>query len=108
MIDSRFSSQAFAEAEIDSENARELADQLNADITRELTEFLSKKVEIIVAELNALGHNLQLNGGPRDGAISYRDDFSLGSRYVCRLRIAVDIDVSTGYAHLINANAENF
>ncbi len=102
MIDVRFSSQAFASAELDSDEARILADQLADEITDHLAPLLNEKLAEIAAQLNAMGHNLRLYDDSEQGAISYRDDFQMGTQYVCRLRLALDVVVSTGYSHLLD------
>jgi hypothetical protein len=99
-VDSRFSAQAFAEAELDSDEARKLADELSDEITNQLTEVMCSRLSEIVAQLNAMGHNLSVfDSSP--GSVSYRDELRLGNHSSCRLRLAVDVVISTGYAHLL-------
>jgi hypothetical protein len=54
----------------------------------------------IIKRLNELGHNLKPNEIAL-GEFSYRDDYEDESGYHCKLRVALDLVVSTGYAHLI-------
>ena len=100
MIDERFSAEAFVAQGLDTEAARHLADQLALEIQLQFDAAMLNAMEEIVGVLNGLGHSLFPIYAPRPGHISYRDDSGAGVPYWCRLRVAVDTVVSTGYAHL--------
>jgi len=99
MIDKRFSSGAFASRGLDSEAARELADQLADEIANEMHEVVKHHFLKIVGRLNTLGHTLKLDVS-KPGEITFRDDREDESGYHCKLRLAYDSIVSSGYAHL--------
>lgn len=74
---------------------------------RFIVNFTPLKVREIVNELNAMGHNLQLKSSKLGNAsypdeVDYRDESAENEHYSCKLRLAVDTIVSTGYAHLVN------
>jgi hypothetical protein len=100
MIDKRFSSRAFESHGIDTEGARRLADTLADEIQQELHKVIEPRFMEIVANLNAMGHDLKLYDQVEPGGIAFRDDMETGSGYKCKLRVAFDTVVSTGYAHL--------
>ena len=102
MIDERFAASAFSAHGVDTEGSRSLADQLTSAITEEMQHAVEVELARIVSRLNQLGHNLK----PKEIALSefsYRDDYEDDSGYHCKLRVALDLVVSTGYAHVITA-----
>lgn len=106
MVDERLSAARFSSLGLDSEAARELADELAFEVQNELHELISVRVTAIVQRLNALGHNLRPLDPLVPGDLSYRDDDGGGDPYFCRLRLSVDTVVSTGYGHLVHHEAE--
>lgn len=100
MVDQRFSSSAFASRGLDSEEAQQLADELEEEVQKEMQTVLEVKFGDIVDRLNRMGHNLKPERVAL-GELSYRDDDEDEKGYYCKLRVAVDLVVSTGYAHLI-------
>ena len=102
MVDERFSSSSFESRGLDTEQARLLADQLADEIQREMQDVLEQRLSMIVKRLNQMGHNLRLEESA-SGEAAYRDDYEDQKGYHCRLRVALDLVVSTGYAHLITS-----
>jgi hypothetical protein len=103
MVDQRFSSSAFESCGLDSDEARKLADLLAIEVEMEMQEAVKTKLSAIVGRLNEMGHNLK----PEQialGVLSYRDDYEDAQRYHCKLRVAVDVIISTGYAHLTSSD----
>jgi hypothetical protein len=102
MIDERFAASAFSARGVNTEGSRSLADQLANAITEELQHAVGVELARIINQLNQLGHNLK----PKEtalGEFSYRDDYEDETGYHCKLRVALDLVVSTGYAHVITA-----
>ncbi len=104
MIDSRFSAESFTAAGLDTPAAQELADLLAVETLKELQSVVELPLRHIIERLNQMGHNLTLEKPAADGDISYKDDCEEDSGYHCKLRLGVDIVVSTGYAHLSSGN----
>jgi hypothetical protein len=100
MIDQRFSAKAFEAHGIDTDEARRLADALGDEIQGELHKVIQPKLIEIVGKLNSMGHQLKPYDQIEPGSISFRDDMETESGYKCKLRVAFDGVVSTGYAHL--------
>ena len=103
MIDERFSSSAFASCGLDSDEARALADLLVEEVQKELQGVVDTKFADIVRRLNEMGHNLEEEQVGL-GELSYRDDYEDDQGYHCKLRVALDLVISTGYAHLSDPN----
>jgi hypothetical protein len=101
VIDDRFSSSTFALYGLDSKEARDLADLLAEEIKKEMQSIVEAHFTNIVERLNAMGHTLKPEVIAL-GELSYRDDFEDEDSYRCKLRVAFDFVVSTGYAHLVN------
>lgn len=99
MIDDNFSAASFAAKGLNTKQSLELAHQLGAEIQDELHAVITDHLLKIVERLNAMGHNLKLYVPPVPGDISYRDDWEDDSGYHCKLRVAVDTIISTGYSH---------
>ena len=99
MLDERFSAFAFASCGIDSKEARLLADLLAEEIQKEMQDVIARHCKSIIQRLNAMGHNLKPEVITL-GELSYRDDYEDETGYHCKLRVALDLVVSTGYAHL--------
>ena len=102
MIDERFSASSFASCQLDSQAARELADSLAEEIQAEMHRVVFGHFSKIIENLNAMGHSLRPEFEAVPGDISYRDDWKDESGYHCKLRVALNTVVSTGYAHLSN------
>jgi hypothetical protein len=105
MVDERFSSSAFASAGLDSEEARALADLLAEEVEKEMHDVVEAHFTTIVKRLNEMGHKLKPEV-VTPGELTYRDDYDDEQGYHCKLRVAFDSTVSTGYAHLIDSDTE--
>jgi hypothetical protein len=99
VIDERFSSFAFDSLGVDSNEAGALAVLLAEEVRKEMHHVIERHFADVIKRLNSMGHNLK----PEvitPGEIAYRDDSEDERGYHCKLRVALDIIVSTGYAHL--------
>ncbi|MCA9592167.1 MAG: hypothetical protein KC776_02625 [Myxococcales bacterium] len=92
-----YSRAAFDALGVDTPAARAHADALAHAVILKLHCLLRAEVQRVADELNALGHDLRPEGDSQPGEYCYRDESPTGP---CRLRLAFDITVSTGYAHL--------
>jgi hypothetical protein len=101
MVDEKFSASSFAGCQLDSQQARDLSDALAKEIENEMHQVIYNHFLKIINRLNEMGHSLKVHHPPVPGEISYRDDWNDESGYHCRLRVAIDTTVSTGYAHLL-------
>jgi hypothetical protein len=107
-IGDRFSAQEFARRGLDSDDAALLALDLEQAVGQKIFARLKEAAEAVVRELNEQGHSLALDdeqiGDPMlPIGISYRDETlgALGTDVPrCKLRLAFDLTVSAGYAHL--------
>jgi hypothetical protein len=99
MIDDRFSAASFVATGLNTKQSRELAYELGNEIQEELHAVITERLLKIVGRLNAMGHDLKLYDPPVPGDISYRDDREDEAGYHCKLRVAVDTVISTGYSH---------
>lgn len=99
MIDDRFSAPSFAAKGLNTKQSLELAHELGTEIQDELHAVITDHLIKIVDRLNAMGHNLKPCEPPVPGDISYRDDWEDDSGYHCKLRVAIDTIISTGYSH---------
>ncbi len=106
MVDERFSEAAFLACGLDTPAAKQLADQLADQIHAEMHPLIEAKVREIVERLNGMGHHLKLLEEPVPGYIGYRDDYEDEGGYHCRLRVAFDSIVSTGYAQMFDPDAD--
>ena len=101
MIDERFSASEFEKLGIDSSDAHALALELANEVREALHSIISTAITEIVEKLNSLGHQLKPYSPPVPGDISFRDDWiEREGKYHCKLRLAVDTVISSGYAHL--------
>ena len=100
-IDHRFSAAEFERRGLDSEDARILAVLLASRIQEEMHTTIQSCMEAIIDKLNSMGHDLKSYARPSPGHIAYRDDSVENEVYKCKLRVALDMNISTGYAHLI-------
>ena len=91
----KYSKRRFAERGIDSQAARQLADELQNDVNIELHKVVSAAFQEIIDALNAQGHNLTLYGESKVGEIAFRDE---PFENHCFLRLACDVVISAGYA----------
>lgn len=99
MLDHRFSLAEFDRRGLDTEEAQQLAELLAEEVTKELQTAIEPVFRDIVLRLNEMGHQLK----PEQvglGEISYRDDYSDQRGYHCKLRLALDLILSAGYAHI--------
>lgn len=99
MIDERFSSSAFESLGADSDNARARAALLAEEVQKEMHNVIERHFTDIIKRLNSMGHNLKPEVIAL-GEIAFRDDYEDERGYHCKLRVALDVVVSTGYAHL--------
>ena len=99
MIDERFSASEFSSCGLDTQKARRRSEVLAQEIESEIQQVAEKQFTQSVRRLNDMGHDLKpyVLG---EGELSYRDDFKDRDGYHCKLRVAVDLVVSTGYADL--------
>jgi hypothetical protein len=74
---------------------------LQDEIAEELNRVLVPAMNAVVAKLNRLGHNLRPYDTGEPGHIAFRDDAEDESGYDCKLRVAYDSTVSTGYADVL-------
>jgi hypothetical protein len=100
MVDERFSYNAFEARGLDTQAARDLADVLADEIQQEMHNLIVEHFLTIIERLNQMGHKLKPLYPPRPGDFAYRDDWEDESGYHCKLRVAWDSVVSTGYAHM--------
>jgi len=100
-IDEKFSAKAFEELGLDSDGARQLANSLKQEIEEELHSVIESAVIEMIGQLNEIGHHLQSYQGSGPTVLAYRDCSKGDCEHGCKLRVAVDFFVSTGYAHLI-------
>jgi hypothetical protein len=98
MIDDRFASSEFEKERGDRSALRERADMLAEEITQELNDALFPALAAIIEKLKRLGHNLRPYDTGEPGHLAFRDDSDDESGYDCKLRVAYDFTVSTGYA----------
>jgi hypothetical protein len=92
----KFSKEQFEKCGIDTDAARMLADLLQEEVGQEIHKALRPILERIVEGLNREGHNLT----PyeiKQGELSYRDVSPEGK---VQLRLACDVVISSGYAHM--------
>jgi len=101
MVDERFSASTFASRGLDSEKARSLADLLAEEVGKEMQDVVEAHFAGIIRRLNEMGHQLTPEAVAL-GELAYRDDYEDEQGYHCKLRVAFDFTVSTGYAHLIS------
>jgi hypothetical protein len=105
-IGNRFAASEFARLGLDSEKAAILALELEHAVGEQIFDKLKQAAQAIVWELNELGHSLSLDeeqiGDPLlPVGISFRDEsMSASGAPRCKLRLAFDLTVSAGYAHL--------
>ena len=105
-IGDRFSAQEFVRCGLDSEPAAILALELEHAVGQQIFLKLKEAAQAIVRQLNEQGHALSLDEEQTDDpllplGISFRDESPGGSGAPrCKLRLAFDLTVSAGYAHL--------
>jgi hypothetical protein len=112
MIDERYSFSVFESHGVDSQAAEVLANQLATEVASLGIDAVALVLEEVVRRLNEMGHRLELivpATVDADGCaaeIDYRDGGSYVSDGKPRLRIGVDLVISTGYAHLYDPDEE--
>jgi hypothetical protein len=94
----KYSKVQFESLGINSPAARELADELQDDVAKEIHASVLAAFLKVVEGLNAQGHNLQPYDEISVGDISFRDERIEGQ---CLLRLAFDSIISAGYSHTI-------
>ena len=101
MVDERFSAAAFTACGLDTKEARALAELLEEEVLKEMQDVVEAHFTGIIKRLNDMGHQLKLEVVAL-GQLTYRDDYEDEQGYHCKLRVAFESVVSTGYAHLSN------
>jgi hypothetical protein len=96
-IDSRFSKHQFLAESQNRPGARELSDQLAAEVLGLLHEAVESRFSEIVEQVNQEGHHLRAYSEPQPGEIHFRDDRGSNGTYECDLRLAVDVVISVGF-----------
>jgi hypothetical protein len=105
-IGDQFSAHEFARLGLDSEPAAVLALELEHAVGQQIFLKLKEAAQAIVRQLNEQGHALSLDEEQTDDpllplGISFRDESAAGAGVPrCKLRLAFDLTVSAGYAHL--------
>jgi hypothetical protein len=94
----KYSRSQFESRGIDSLAARQLADQLQDDVAKEIHDSVLAAFLKVVEGLNGSGHNLQPYDEISIGDISFRDEPVEGQ---CFLRLACDSTISAGYSDTI-------
>jgi hypothetical protein len=107
MLDEHYSRAAFDKVGLDTPEAAELAKALADDVLMEVDSVARARMLQIVERLNAMGHQLKPDAPLVPGDLSFRDDSGEGESYRCRLRVALDCVVSTGFAHLKRENDDD-
>jgi MoaA/NifB/PqqE/SkfB family radical SAM enzyme len=102
MIDERFSAIAFDQLGLDTDGAAQLADLLAEELQKEMHQVIVTHLDRIIEKLNSMGHNLKPYGEHIPGDVAYRDDTEDKTGYHCKLRVAFDSVISTGYAHVLS------
>ena len=103
MIDERFSTGAFEAKGLDTEAAADLAAELAEVVARILHDGVRPVIAQVVQDLNRLGHAVKASEVDATGRFAFRDERVDAQGDHARLRLAVDIVVSTGYAHDLTA-----
>jgi hypothetical protein len=104
-VDERFSADAFSHLDPGSVAMKRLIEDLQAAVAADLQPAVSSAMARIVENLNGMGHQLALYGA-EPTCIDYHDGSDPPPGAHCRLRLAVDIVVSLGYADIAGDPAE--
>jgi hypothetical protein len=97
----KYSKHQFEARGLDTNAARELADELQEDILKEIHEAVLAAFLQVAESLNAQGHSLTPYGEIAAGDISFRDKSGDGQ---CNLRLSCDVVISAGYSHTVAAD----
>jgi len=97
----KYSKQQFDSLGRDTPAARQLADELQADVNEEIHTAVRPAFMKIIERLNAMGHNLTVYDPIVPGDITFRDEPEDGD---CYLRLACDVVISAGYANTMTAD----
>lgn len=97
----KYSKRQFEACGLDTPAARQLADELQDDVAREIHGAVLAAFVKVVEGLNARGHNLTPYDEIRMGEIHFRDEPNDGR---CNLRLACDVVISAGYSHTYTAD----
>jgi hypothetical protein len=81
--------------------ARQLADELVAEVNAEIHTAVLPVFMRLVKGLNALGHNLTEYDPITPGDIAFRDEPTDGD---CYLRLGCNVVISAGYSHTMTAD----
>lgn len=103
-IDEKYSMNAFQSKQQTGGDLKRLSDMLMTEVLQEIHVAVEPAIEVIVNRLNALGHQLKPYTPSTPGDVQYRDDEIIDGKYVCRLRLGVDVVVSIGFADTRNAS----
>lgn len=96
-IGEEYAKREFEAKSLQPKEMRMLVESLQNTIQRRLHPYLLREIELVVAELNELGHDLKLRYDPYPGDIHYRDVNS-GS---CDLLVACDCVVTVSFGEAI-------
>jgi hypothetical protein len=97
----KYSKQRFEAHGLNTPAARQLADELQDDVSREIHGAVLAAFMKVVEGLNAQGHSLTPYGEIKVGDISFREEACEGR---CNLRLACDVVISAGYSHTLTAD----
>ena len=100
-----YSQQQFVGRGLDTPEARQLADELEQDVLKEIHQAVGAAFLQIIAELNKRGHNLTPYGEIQAGDISFRDKPTTEQ---CFLRLGCDVVISAGYSHTFADETPNY
>jgi hypothetical protein len=109
MINEGYAFSEFENKRTDKAALRALSDSLADEIRRELSHVIVTAMTAIVERLNRLGHHLRPYDADELG-LAFRDDAEEESGYDCKLRVACDFTISTGYRDVLysKSNPEGF
>ena len=96
----KYSKEQFESRGRDSEAARQLADELQADVNEQIHAAVLPVFLDIVERLNSMGHQLTEYDPTIPGDITFRDEPTDSD---CYLRLASTVVVSAGYGHTMTA-----
>ncbi|WP_226705216.1 hypothetical protein [Microbulbifer elongatus] len=98
----KYSRSAFEKAGLNSDKARDLANELEDAVLLELHQTIESAFLQIVSRLNSAGHDLLPYMEVVPGEYVFRGKAAEDG---CGLRLACDVVVSAGYSHLSKENA---
>lgn len=92
MINSKYSLNNFIDTSVS--DAKILSAELEKSVLNRIHNVVDKEFELVINELNSMGHSLSLRNVKKPGDIGFIEKD--------RLRLDVDVIVSSGYDDLIN------